>query len=1150
MNIVGENFPEEIVKQIGVRQSKKGAKNRNPGGDPSLLVWQNANTGWVKVISSVNVNIDERKRVSNEEMAKSLLPDNNLAYNYVLFGGVYAQGLGREGLRSGISRNDIIHSDTAYGIGGTAYGILPMPGITSFSIKTETRGSLKTATIGIKAFNRYQFDIINTLYLSLGYSILIEWGNTMYYDNDSKLQKENPFSLADEFLGGKLEWDDILPKIQENRIKSCGNYDASLGKVVNFSWTLNRDLSYDITLTVRTIGDVIESLKMNALSGYVPTPGLVQEAFNKAGVQSGIDLFNKSKLVKQIYDYLTANRNLSDNQARGILANIARESSFNIAAYGIDSNNLPSGGLLQWNGPRFENMTKNVPDWKTNWKRQLDFAFTESQTKKYALEKFTDAEQATDWWVKYWEIPENIPQEQANRKELLKLFPPGLNYTTPPSPPVITHPLNTNEFYNVITGGAFSNVPNPPSSPTTPQSLNTSTPTTTSQPNNTQSVNIISNCAYTSDIGAMFYRLMQKLQATDVLTEGNDVIATKISFNNGSNTDRYYVRLGYFLKEVEKNIIYQLKNKDKSSPSKIIKFDYDIESNIILLYDRQISANPNVCIFQKDFPLSNNTSITIFPKLNKFLVDGFGSDYSSYGKLMNVYFDMTYILNQLQALKGDDGDTVLIDLMKSLTKGFCNSTGNFNKLSPTVDDEDNRIVFIDDVSLPDRDAFLSKLKPKKSNITADFKMYGYYAEGNKSLAGIVRNLSLTTTINPNLAKMITIGAQANGYVTGQDSTALSTMNLGLTDRVKKEWVEPLNPNPYPNPKTPPPLLLRRPTEPQPFNFNNAIPGQPDSPTPVPLFNDKYKDVVALFNRFIQEMESNTWNQDDIDAFSNSISSFAEYNQAEKTLKERQTNPTAASPNIGFLPFDLTLEIDGLSGMKVYQRFITDIEFLPSNYPQSLEFLIKGIKNEIKDNQWVTTIESLAIPKNPFGKKEDFNVGAPITGQASPTQRASGAAGTPRSSGFSTGRGGTTRVIDGKTYKNGEMEGVLRPINNQAKYKGAITSDGGRIRLYTKASLALDQLIAVAEQAGIPVKINAAYRTYQDQVQVRRLYPKDSDDPGTSNHGFGLAVDFATLGLKRIAPGDKLYDWLAAGNGAKYGFKRIASESWHWEYQNV
>jgi hypothetical protein len=40
-----------------------------------------------------------------------------------------------------------------------------MPGILSANIKTETRGSLKTATVNIKAWNRTQFDIIDVLYL-------------------------------------------------------------------------------------------------------------------------------------------------------------------------------------------------------------------------------------------------------------------------------------------------------------------------------------------------------------------------------------------------------------------------------------------------------------------------------------------------------------------------------------------------------------------------------------------------------------------------------------------------------------------------------------------------------------------------------------------------------------------------------------------------------------------------------------------------------------------------------------------------------------------------------------------------------------------------------------------------------------------------
>jgi hypothetical protein len=59
-------------------------------------------------------------------------------------------------------------------------------------------------------------------------------------------------------------------------------------------------------------------------------------------------------------------------------------------------------------------------------------------------------------------------------------------------------------------------------------------------------------------------------------------------------------------------------------------------------------------------------------------------------------------------------------------------------------------------------------------------------------------------------------------------------------------------------------------------------------------------------------------------------------------------------------------MDGLSGMKIYQKYTIDTTYLPSNYPNSLEFLIKGITNTIQNNQWITDIESFAIPKNPFG----------------------------------------------------------------------------------------------------------------------------------------------------------------------------------------
>jgi hypothetical protein len=55
-------------------------------------------------------------------------------------------------------------------------------------------------------------------------------------------------------------------------------------------------------------------------------------------------------------------------------------------------------------------------------------------------------------------------------------------------------------------------------------------------------------------------------------------------------------------------------------------------------------------------------------------------------------------------------------------------------------------------------------------------------------------------------------------------------------------------------------------------------------------------------------------------------------------------------------------MDGLGGMKIYQKFNVDTNFMPSNYPSNIEFLIKNIQHTIKDNKWITKLESFCVSK--------------------------------------------------------------------------------------------------------------------------------------------------------------------------------------------
>ena len=77
------------------------------------------------------------------------------------------------------------------------------------------------------------------------------------------------------------------------------------------------------------------------------------------------------------------------------------------------------------------------------------------------------------------------------------------------------------------------------------------------------------------------------------------------------------------------------------------------------------------------------------------------------------------------------------------------------------------------------------------------------------------------------------------------------------------------------------------------------------------------------------------------------------------------------PSPFFIPFNLSLSMDGLSGMRNYERFSITEQILPYSYRPNtasnktgvIDFLIKGISHSIKDNKWETKIESLTVSSN-------------------------------------------------------------------------------------------------------------------------------------------------------------------------------------------
>ena len=133
---------------------------------------------------------------------------------------------------------------------------------------------------------------------------------------------------------------------------------------------------------------------------------------------------------------------------------------------------------------------------------------------------------------------------------------------------------------------------------------------------------------------------------------------------------------------------------------------------------------------------------------------------------------------------------------------------------------------------------------------------------------------------------------------------------------------------------------------------------------------------------------------------------------------------------------------------------------------------------------------------------------------------------------------------------------------------------GNFLLAEPAARACQALVAAAEAAGFQVRATGTYRTFaqQEALFLSRYTTSKLDGrptrkwgnvtywqkpktamaaaPGTSNHGWGLAVDFAEELDGDTQPesvSSKFVKWLIR-NAATYGFSaEVQSEPWHWRY---
>ena len=242
MALVGKSLDPRVIRQFEVRRRhlQKGAYTERE------LQYNHGRTAWVRLMSAVKIS-----------------DSISLAKTHILRGGEKLSGL------------DLTDLDNSSYVQDDIRGIIPRPGIESVSTKDDGAwGMYRRATIKFKVFSRDQLDLYDKLYMRPGFTLLLEFGNTIYLTNNEALSSEVYAVTEKEFFEDAfpnlerafdIEADEngnvvidrdrsvlwhFRQRLGANEIASDFNYTGMIGQIFNFEYDINTDGSYSCTTQI------------------------------------------------------------------------------------------------------------------------------------------------------------------------------------------------------------------------------------------------------------------------------------------------------------------------------------------------------------------------------------------------------------------------------------------------------------------------------------------------------------------------------------------------------------------------------------------------------------------------------------------------------------------------------------------------------------------------------------------------------------------------------------------------------------------------------------------------------------------------------------------------------------------------------------
>jgi len=854
-NLLGESFSDWVGKQIEVRQKVLGKFNNRSLSD---IRYYTSKTSWLQLTSGVNITKEKATQLNLPEN----FTGNKLAKDFILRGGT-DRGTVTSSQNNKLVKNPIEYSkrggilgnynnflpNTAYGFASTPdYGLSPMPGLIDAEVKSLNRGSLKEASVKIKCFNKYQFDIVDTLFLKLKYPVLLEWGHSIYLDDNEESQTDintvaQMFLGEDTYKGVNPTQSDIYDAIEENKKTFHGNYDGILAYVKNFNWSLNTDGSYDITLSLISIGEIIESMKLSLRNDTQPA-------------SKTSDKKNSSNSLADFFKVLETKFAEDDTWYSGEknLRTINTLDTTNFKNIGFK---LPKNNIFYFDTSERKN---------ANLREALRIDYND-------LHKFNS--NGTITYVKLGFILRFIKSYM-------------LLYDQVDSPVV-----------DIFTDYA-----------------------------NNYCFTFDEHISLDPNVCLIPLPLKSKKGRFRLYKEKQDGTRTYVTIKKTSQASKGNTGSNYSRASTQPTLSF---TTDSSQARTYNEDQIKQGGNLYYGYKKEFAST-------EEFPLPYNKTINIAlgageTSTNKESFKGLilEKKTKNVGKLMHIHVATGYILEVFKSLVNDKGEIILYDFLDSLMKGIQRALGNVNDFEVVYDNESNIFKIIDNTYIPGSKNISEKIKEKPYIINVNVL--------KENFGSFVKSVSISSEIDKDLAAELSIAATANSETSNQigvNGSRFAHLNRGCENRIIV-LADNASLNPRDNSTTEDASL------------------ETESPDLV------YTNNMQRYNEFLKNMFiKNTGgfgkiSDDEISEFTNTIPDYWNYKLGQ------EESIAGKSSGRGFIPINLSLTTDGLSGMKIYEKFTINNEYLPSNYVGVIDFIIKGISHKITDKGWETSLETFCIP---------------------------------------------------------------------------------------------------------------------------------------------------------------------------------------------